>query len=292
MPVASTNKTPYLSYEARATLARLADRQAAVRKELEKLRADQARWDAARAREAAQTKAAVVAEVAKFEALCRKYPLPARLRAVSAPPARVSAKSLGTAGRAGGLEHKSLPFAIKASSSGGAASFSGYGASYNNIDAVGDIIVPGAFAEDLPAFLADGFIGGLGHNWDQPVARVKSAREDARGLLIESGPIVDTTHGVDVAKLLRAGIVRKLSIGYRAINPRLVSDPSEVEAYWKSVNYFPTATDRQRARDGVRLLTRVELLEVSPVAVAANARADITGVKSSSASRPAPAMSR
>jgi HK97 family phage prohead protease len=158
------------------------------------------------------------------------------------------------------------------------------------VDEVGDIIVPGAFAADLAEFLADGFIGGLGHNWDQPVARIKSAREDGRGLLIESGPIVDTTHGSDVAKLLRAGIVRKLSIGYRAIEPRLVSDPAEVESYWQSVGYFPTATDRQRARDGVRLLTRVQLLEVSPVAVPANSLADVTGVKSSS--RPAATLSR
>jgi hypothetical protein len=75
MSTATARKPVYQSNEAKKTLARLADRQAAVRKELEKLRADQARWDAARAREAAQTKAAVAAEVAKFEAFCRKHPM-------------------------------------------------------------------------------------------------------------------------------------------------------------------------------------------------------------------------
>jgi HK97 family phage prohead protease len=214
----------------------------------------------------------------------------AKLRADSAAPCRVSVKRLGTPGRSGGFERKTLAFSVKASTPGASPSLTGYGAAFNNVDSVGDIIVPGAFAADLPEFLAEGFLGGLGHNWDQPVARIKSAREDSKGLLIESGPIVDTTHGVDVAKLLRAGIVRKLSIGYRAIEPRMVKDVAEVEAYWKSVNYFPTPTDRQRAREGVRLLTRVQLLEVSPVAVPANSLADITGVKSSP--RLALAMSR
>lgn len=275
MPTATAK--PYFSYEARKTLARLEARDAEVRKEL-------ARFEASKARAAAQLKAEVAREFARFEAFEREHP--PKLHATG----RVSAKSLGIAARSTDFERKTLPFAVEASAPGAAASFTGYGAAHNNVDEVGDIIVPGAFAEDLPEFLADGFIGGLGHNWDQPIARIKSAREDTRGLLIESGPIVDTTHGVDVAKLLRAGIVKKLSIGYKAIAPRMVSDPAEVEAYWKSVGYAPSATDRRRAREGVRLLTRVRLLEVSPVVVPANSRADVTGVKS--ASRLAPVMSR
>ena len=63
-----------------------------------------------------------------------------------------------------------VPFELKAASSvdGMAGEFSGYAAGIHNIDAVGDMILPGAFNADLPRFLAEGAVC-YQHDWTMPM---------------------------------------------------------------------------------------------------------------------------
>jgi HK97 family phage prohead protease len=200
------------------------------------------------------------------------------------------------------IEMKVFGFELKAlamDESGAAPSFSGTGAAFFNVDSAGDVIAPGAFAEDLDDFIRNGFIGGLNHNWDDPIARPVVAYEDGKGLYLESGDIVDTAHGSDVAKLLRTGIIRKLSIGFKVLREQRITSLEAIKEFWKSHDYTPTEEDLDRAAEaikvghkewdkdgelrtvkGVRMLRRIKLYEVSPVTVPANMLADVTGVKS------------
>ncbi len=175
------------------------------------------------------------------------------------------------------IERKVLAFDTREAARG---EFAGYASVFHTIDDSphGDIVAPGAFDADLAEFLASGFIGGLNHNWDQPIGRPVEAREDARGLFVRAA-LSDTGAAREVRTLLRDGVIGKLSIGFRILGWELLETEAEVFAYWRRWGYAPSAGDRAKATAGARLLTRVRLFEVSPVAVPANRLAAITEVK-------------
>jgi len=182
------------------------------------------------------------------------------------------------------LERKSVAFEVKATAPDGSGGFEGLAAVYHNIDEVGDIIAPGAFAKDLPDFLANGFVGSVNHDWDAPIGHPAEATETADGLYIKA--VFD---GSPDAQAVRAKMtphpstkratIRKLSIGYKCESKQL-PNASAVKAHWAEHGYTPTSKDLARAEKGARLLTRISLIEVSPVAVPANSEARIVGVKS------------
>lgn len=189
---------------------------------------------------------------------------------------------------AAGLRYRVVPFECKADESASPEAaqggFSGIGAVFHNIDSCGDIILPGAFSDNIGAFLSDGFIGGLNHDWDCPIGQPVEARETDKGLFIRA-ILDDTEHARDVRQLMKPNpatgraTVRKLSIGYWAVEYRVVKGLDEVMAYWSSQGYTPSDLDRERADGEVRLLTRVRLYEVSPVTVPANDRAVVLDSK-------------
>lgn len=141
----------------------------------------------------------------------------------------------------------------------------GYGAIFNNIDSYGDMIVKGAFLETIPQFMTNGF-ASVGHAWsDLPVATFSDAHEDDKGLYI-----VAEYHTDDYSQRTR-GIVKEridrqksvgLSIGF------MVKDGGAVIG--RDDNGFPV---------GVRILTNLELFEVSIVNVPANPAALATAAK-------------
>lgn len=182
-------------------------------------------------------------------------------------------------------EYKDLAFELKVEGDGQSKRLVGHGACFLNVDGVGDIIAPGAFKSDMGSFLADGFVGGLNHDWGQPIGRIMSASEDMKGLYFESTPIVDTAHGQDVLKLCAGPnpVIRKMSIGYKIMpgGAKFIDDPTEVKAMWETHSYVPSEQDTQRAANGVRLLQRIKVLEVSPVTIPANDRASMSLMKSS-----------
>lgn len=98
----------------------------------------------------------------------------------------------------------------------GSGEFSGYGSIFGNLDAGGDVVVPGAFAKAIPDFLRDGFIS-WSHDWAMPVAMPKGAHEDQRGLFL-AGKFHSTPDGQQArtiaAERAAEGLTMGLSIGY------------------------------------------------------------------------------
>ncbi|MFS0772831.1 HK97 family phage prohead protease [Sphingomonas sp. 1P08PE] len=115
----------------------------------------------------------------------------------------------------------------------------GYAAVFDRVDRAGDVFRAGAFAGAGPVPLLWGHSGA-------PVGTIEAIGEDATGLRI-----VARIDAAEPARLVRAGAVAGLSVGYR-----------------------PLAV-RQGAR---RELLRVALAEVSLVAVPMQAHARVTRV--------------
>lgn len=149
------------------------------------------------------------------------------------------------------LEYKSVPFEVKqvVDVSGGGWEVEGYASTFGGSpDWYGDVVAPGAFAESLARGLPKFLFEHL-----EPIGRTLEIREDEKGLF-GRWSIVDTRAGTDAYKLAKAGVLDSLSIGFC---------PEEY-AY---------------RDDGVRVLLRVDLPEVSAVAIPANPNAVITDVK-------------
>lgn len=190
------------------------------------------------------------------------------------------------------LQYKAVAFEMKADGDG-PGGISGLGAVWNNIDSTGDIIAPEAFKDNIKLFIDSGFVGGINHDWNNPIGHPVEAREVPEGLYFRA--VLDDT---DDARRLRAKMlpnpasgratIRKLSIGYKTLQSETLAVPEGVLDYWTKAAYTPTRDDIRALAglDSVRLLTKLHLYEISPVVVPANDRATITGVKSGTESRP------
>lgn len=154
------------------------------------------------------------------------------------------------------LEHKSLPFEVKAA---GEDELVLYAAVFSNVDRQGDVIVPGAFA-NLPEFVESGWIALNHKHGDLPIATIESASQDGLGLKVSC-----RWHTTDEAKAARIVVKERMargkavlcSIGYRALE----------------FSY------EQRGDQTVRLLKSVAVYEASIVNMPANPEARVTGVK-------------
>jgi HK97 family phage prohead protease len=142
---------------------------------------------------------------------------------------------------------------------------SGYGSVFGVKDSYGEAVAPGAFTGSLAAHKAAGTRPVMlwSHRTDEPIGKWTALTQDPDGLLVEGQLNLNTSAGKDAYEHLRAGDVTGLSIGY-----------------------FVKA-DRWDADAKVRVLTELDLQEVSVVAFPANPAARITGVKSHRTIRPA-----
>lgn len=148
--------------------------------------------------------------------------------------------------------------------------FSGYGAVFGNIDAYGDVIAPGAFADTLadaqksgrwPALLLQhgGFLGGADDM--TPIGILTSMSEDGHGLQVE-GTLAPTRRGEEAYALMKMQprpAIDGLSIGY-------------VAKKW---------TARSKPEGPRRVLEKIDLMEISLVTFPANPKARVTSVKAS-----------
>lgn len=150
------------------------------------------------------------------------------------------------------LETKSLPFELRDVDDAGI--FTGLGSVFGNVDSYGDIVEKGAFADSLkqrtPRMLWQ-------HDWTQPIGVWKSAAETERGLQMTGRLVMETQKGREAHALLKAGAVDGLSIGFMLPKGGWSED-----------------------KDGVRRITKAELMEVSVVTFPANQEALVSGVKS------------
>ncbi len=150
------------------------------------------------------------------------------------------------------LEVKSTEGGVEAES----RTFVGYGATFNNVDFVGDKIAPGAFANCLKGYEASGTMPLMLLNHELkslPIGVWLSMTEDSKGLRVE-GQLIDTTSGRDAYVAMKAGAITGLSIGYHIKSYRI---------------------------DGpTRILTELTIHEVSVVTIPANDLARVDDVKS------------
>jgi|CXWL01.1.fsa_nt_gi HK97 family phage prohead protease len=149
-----------------------------------------------------------------------------------------------------------------------AMKFTGYGAVFGNVDAYGDVIIPGAFADTIasarksglwPAMLSQH--GGWGMSADDltPVGVWTDLAEDGKGLRVE-GKFADTPRGIELYKLMKMEprpAINGLSIGY-------------IPKEW---------TARSKPDEPRRTLKKIDLIEISPVTFPANGKARVQSVK-------------
>lgn len=161
---------------------------------------------------------------------------------------------------------RELKFADPASDD--SAEFSGYGAVFGNVDAVGDVIDPGAFAECLsecqktgvwPSMLSQHGAMGLTAADLTPVGVWSELSEDGNGLKAK-GILAPTPRGQELRALMKMQprpAIDGLSIGYRAVRYTMRSKPDEPR----------------------RRLHAVKVHEISLVTFPANGQARISQVK-------------
>lgn len=134
-----------------------------------------------------------------------------------------------------------------------------YGLAFGNIDSWGDIILPGACDKFLASDEADRMALCWQHERATVIGRITDKGVDDYGMWIEAD-ILPTTAGKDAAILIKSGAVKEFSIGYRATKYH----------YEKREGYDYD----------IRILEEIEVLEVSPVTIAANPKAIIVSAKS------------
>jgi HK97 family phage prohead protease len=144
-------------------------------------------------------------------------------------------------------------FATEFKVSGDGSTVEGYASTFGNVDAVGDIVMPGAYKRTLNNNMTR--IKVL-RDHEQPIGRPIEAMEDSKGLYTRSH-ISDTQLGNETLTLLRDGVLDRMSIGYE-----------------------PVAKDfGQHEGKQVRFLKEIKLYEWSIVTFPANDAAAVTGVK-------------
>jgi HK97 family phage prohead protease len=113
---------------------------------------------------------------------------------------------------------------------------------------------PGAFRESIKT--RDKPIQLLWqHQWDKPIGVISALFEDGRGLYMKGKLLMDVAQAREAYSLLKAGVVRGLSIGYSVKRSRRNPD------------------------SGVRELLDLNLWEISLVTMPANEAAQVTVVK-------------
>lgn len=136
--------------------------------------------------------------------------------------------------------------------------FEGYASVFNVTDSTNDMIMPGAFRESLDLFRKEMRMPPLlwQHDTTEPIGVWREMYEDAHGLFVKGELFVsDIALAKEAYKLLKENVVTGLSIGYR------------------------TKQSHLDKKTGVRVLTQLDLLEVSLVTFPANEQARVTGVK-------------
>jgi hypothetical protein len=139
---------------------------------------------------------------------------------------------------------------------GTAGEVEGFAAGYGNRDRSGEAIRPGAFARSLEEARRRGVMPAmlLYHDPARPAGRWLSFEERPEGLHAKGALALDTADGAEAYRLLKAGAIGGLSVGF-------------------------IPQKRETARDGTPEIVEADLVEVSFTPIPANPAAVITSVK-------------
>lgn len=153
------------------------------------------------------------------------------------------------------IEHLSRRLAIK--SLGDDGYFVGYASVFDTVDSQNEVVAPGAFQRTLEAWSRKNAAPAMlwMHDPTVPIGLWLSLAEDSRGLVVHGKLALSTQKGREAYELLKLKALTGLSIGYKIVSSQI---------------------DRKRK---VRVLTDVELFEISLVTFPSNDAARISGVK-------------
>lgn len=164
---------------------------------------------------------------------------------------------------------KDTPIQIKAGPDDGLAEgqFSAYASVFGNIDSYGDVVVPGAFADDLKAWEESGNAIPLlfGHNMSDPdfnIGHVVDAKEDERGLLITAELDLENPKAKQVYRMLKGRRINQMSFAYDVLEG---GDAQREKADGSKEGYYE--------------LRKLKLYEVSVVTIGANQETEVLAVK-------------
>ncbi len=134
--------------------------------------------------------------------------------------------------------------------------FSGYAAIFDEPNSFGEILKRGAFRKTLREHARRKTRPGLFwmHDPAEPIGVWSAITEDEKGLKVDGQLVLETARGLEAHALLKAGALNGLSIGFRA-------------------------RGSERGPNGVRVLTDVELIEISLVSLPAASKARVTKVR-------------
>lgn len=140
-----------------------------------------------------------------------------------------------------------------------AGTFEGYASVFDVTDSVNDRIVRGAFARSLDGWRRQGRMPPMlwQHDMKEPIGAWETCAEDRRGLYVTGRLFVgDIPRAREAYRLLKEKVVTGLSIGYRA------------------------EESHRDVKSGARVLTEIDLIEISMVTCPANDLARVQQVKS------------
>lgn len=169
---------------------------------------------------------------------------------------------------------KDTPVKIKAGPDDGLAEgqFSAYASVFGNVDSYGDVVVPGAFADDLKAWDESGSPIPLlfGHNMSDPdfnIGHVVKAVEDDRGLLVTAQLDLENPKAAQTYRMLKGRRVNQMSFAYDVLEG---GDAQREKADGTKEGYYE--------------LRKLKLYEVSVVTIGANQETEVLAVKTAAQS--------
>ncbi|CDZ51356.1 HK97 family phage prohead protease [Neorhizobium galegae] len=138
-----------------------------------------------------------------------------------------------------------------------AGSFTGHAAIFDERNSFNEVVKRGAFNRTLSEHQARNIRPPMlwSHRTDEVIGVWTDIREDATGLAVTGKLITETARGKEAHALLKAGALNGLSIGFRA-------------------------RGAERASNGLRILTDIDLVEISLVALPSAGNARIKQVRS------------
>ncbi len=149
------------------------------------------------------------------------------------------------------MERKTVKFDVKAIDEETGV-IEGYASTFSkNPDAYGDIVDPGAFTKTLKEN-GDSVVCLFNHDVMEPIG-LPELKQDKTGLYAKINLVMDIQRARDVLALAKAGVIKRMSIGYDTVKSDMVG--------------------------GVRHLKEIRLYDVSPVVFPANPEAVILSAK-------------
>jgi hypothetical protein len=147
--------------------------------------------------------------------------------------------------------YRSYPGELRAAHDGEEGIIEGYAAVWDTIDSYESTFQRGAFAKTLKE--RGHRVKILWNHEDTVIGKPVEIREDDKGLFVRAQLLLNTTKAREVYELIKAGAIDTFSFGFRTVKDK-----------WSN---------------GIRVITEVMLMEVSPVIFEANESAVITGVR-------------